>query len=152
MTNPPAAPWQADVAAMRQANCQSFLFLCVANSARSQLAEAIARHLAPVGTVIASAGSCPTTVHQSALAVLAQRNVVTDGLESKDVETLFGRSFHAVITLCAQENCPLWLGDAMRFHWPLPDPARVPGQNSATFETVRDELWTRLAVLFETKE
>jgi arsenate reductase len=53
-----------------------------------------------------------------------------------------------VITLCADEVCPVFLGRARRLHWPLPDPAAVPGDDAiATFRRVRDELRKRILTL-----
>ena len=57
-----------------------------------------------------------------------------------------------VITLCAEEVCPVWLGDALLAHWPLPDPAAATGTDEdilASFREVRRELERRLARLFE---
>ena len=55
-----------------------------------------------------------------------------------------------MITLCAEENCPVWLGDALRVHWALPDPAAATGSDEEvldSFRQVRDELISRLAVV-----
>jgi len=56
-----------------------------------------------------------------------------------------------VVTLCAEENCPVWLGEAWRVHWPLPDPAAITGSDEevlASFRRVRDEILRRLEVWF----
>jgi arsenate reductase len=126
------------------------LFLCVANSARSQMAEGIARRLAPEGVRVTSAGSMPTTVRSQAVEVLREIGIDISRQTSKGVEAV-ERPVDVVITLCAEEVCPLWLGDAERLHWALPDPAAVQGteeQKLEAFRGIRDELSRRLGVFF----
>ena len=129
----------------------SLLFLCVANSARSQMAEAIARSLAPAGVEIYSAGSAPTSVHSHAIRVLSEIGLDAHGQGSKSVERVPRERIGTVITLCAEEVCPAWFGDASRLHWPLPDPAETEGSDEdvlAAFRSVRDELKSRIAEHF----
>lgn len=124
------------------------LFLCVANSARSQMAEAIARALAPAGTEIYSAGSEPSGVNPFAVAALAERGLDAHGQSSKSVGDIPRERIGTVITLCAEEVCPAWLGEARRLHWPLPDPAAVEGSDAeilASFRAVAAELHSRIA-------
>jgi len=142
--------WQADVALLREAAPRHILFLCVANSARSQMAEGIARSLAPPGVKVSSAGSEPTSVRSQAVEVLREIGVDISGQRSKGVDQV-QRPVDAVITLCAEEVCPVWLGDATRVHWGLPDPAAVEGgeaEKLEAFRATRDELLRRLRVLF----
>jgi arsenate reductase len=123
----------------------------VANSARSQMAEGIARRLAPAGMRVSSAGSEPSSVRPEAVAVLAEIGVDIGDQRSKGVDEV-ERPVDAVITLCAEEVCPVWLEPATRLHWALPDPAGVngsPEERLAAFRAVRDELRRRLAVLFD---
>lgn len=127
------------------------LFLCVANSARSQMAEGIARSLAPKGVRVSSAGSVPSFVRPHALQVLKEIGIDISGHKSKGLDAVDASSVDAVITLCAEELCPVFLGKAMRLHWGLPDPARETGgedQKLAAFREVRDELHRRLKLLF----
>lgn len=129
----------------------SLLFLCVANSARSQMAEGLARQLFP-GLRIQSAGSRPTRVHPFALEVLAEQGINAAGQVSKSVETIDPATVDLVITLCAEEVCPLFLGGAERLHWPIPDPASedpslTPEDLRARFRAARDELRRRLEQL-----
>lgn len=127
------------------------LFLCVANSARSQLAEGIARRLAPDGVTVWSAGSAPTRVRPEAAAVLAEIGIDISSHRSKHVDEIPAERVDVVITLCAEEECPLFLGRAERLHWGLPDPAAVEGtpeQRLEAFRAVRDELRRRLEVWF----
>jgi arsenate reductase len=124
------------------------LFLCVANSARSQMAEAIARSLVPDGVEVFSAGSAPATVNPFAVRALAERGLEAHGQSSKSVDAVPRERVGTVITLCAEEVCPAWLGDATRLHWPLPDPAAVEGSDEeilASFRAVAAELHSRIA-------
>lgn len=131
------------------------LFLCVANSARSQMAEGLARARFGASAVIQSAGSRPSRVHPAAIAALAELDIDLSTHTSKSVESIARDSVDLVITLCAEEVCPLWLGDARRLHWPLPDPAiaGVADDDPAMadrFRAVRDELRVRLIALAAT--
>lgn len=144
--------WEDDVRALRQAAPRHILFLCVANSARSQMAEGIARSLAPASVRISSAGSEPTSVRPEAMAALKEIGIDAAGQSSKGMEALEGEDVDAVITLCAEEVCPAWLGPAHRVHWGLPDPAAVSDSDESrmnAFRQVRDELRRRLGALFE---
>jgi len=147
----PTAPpeWHVEAAALRALAPRHILFMCVANSARSQLAEGIARSLAPAGVTISSAGSVPTSVRPQAIAVLDEIGIDISGHTSSGVDDV-QRPVDAVITLCAEEVCPVWLGDAWRLHWGLPDPAGLEGteeEKLEAFRSVRDELRGRLSVL-----
>jgi arsenate reductase len=142
--------WEAQAALLRRAAPRHILFLCVANSARSQLAEGIARSLAPPDVKISSAGSEPTSVRPQAIEVLREIGLDIGGHRSKGVDEV-ERPVDAVITLCAEEVCPVWLGDAHRVHWGHPDPAAVEGTDAEklqAFRDVRDELVRRFRVLF----
>ena len=143
-------PWEAEAALIREAAPRHILFLCVANSARSQLAEGIARSMAPQDVTISSAGSVPTSVRPQAIEVLREIGIDIGRQHSKSVDEV-ERPVDAVITLCAEEVCPVWLEDATRVHWGLPDPAAVDGSEEDkldAFRSVRDELSRRLRVLF----
>ena len=73
------------------------------------------------------------------------------GHRSKSLDEFSGADVDCVITLCAEENCPLWLGDAWRVHWPLPDPAAATGSEEEvldSFRHVRDEIHRRLEIVF----
>jgi thioredoxin type arsenate reductase len=126
------------------------LFLCVANSARSQLAEGIARSLAPAGLTVWSAGSRPTSVRAEAIAVLQEIGIDISTHRSKSVTEIPAAEVDVVVTLCGEEECPVFLGQARRLHWGLPDPAAVGGSQAerlAAFRRVRDELRKRIARL-----
>ena len=128
------------------------LFLCVANSARSQMAEGIARVLLPAGVKVYSAGSRPTRVRPEAVAVCQEIGIDISSHSSKAVSEIPTDEVDTVITLCAEEECPVFLGQARRLHWGLPDPAGVTGSEAgrlAAFRRVRDELRRRITRLAE---
>jgi arsenate reductase len=127
------------------------LFLCVANSARSQMAEGIALSLAPTGTKIWSAGSHPTRVRPEAITVLREIGIDISGHHAKPVAEIPAAEVDTVITLCGEEECPVFLGKATRLHWGLPDPAAVNGSEAErldAFRKVRDELRRRIIDFF----
>jgi protein-tyrosine-phosphatase len=128
------------------------LFLCVANSARSQMAEGIARSLAPPEMKIWSAGSRPTSVRPEAIAVLKEIEIDISGHRSKAVAEIPASDVDTVITLCAEEECPVFLGKVQRLHWSLTDPGAIGGSEDAvldSFREVRNELSRRItAFLF----
>jgi len=142
--------WRKDADRLRARSPKHVLFLCVANSARSQMAEGIARSLAPESVRISSAGSEPTSVRPQAIEVLREIGIDISGQRSKGVGEV-APGVDAVVTLCAEEVCPVWLGHAERVHWGLPDPAAVGGPKDVqleAFREARDELVRRLRVLF----
>jgi len=127
------------------------LFLCVANSVRSQMAEGIARSLVPPGVRVWSAGSSPTSVRPEAIAVMSEIGIDISGHRSKAVSEIPTSEVDVVVTLCAEEICPVFPGNAERLHWALPDPTAVEdsgAQRLAAFREVRDELHRRITVLF----
>ena len=144
--------WQDDVGALRRAKPRHILFLCVGNSARSQMAEGIARSLAPKGVRISSAGAVPTSVRPEAVQVLAEIDIDISRQRAKSIASLDGaNTVEAVITLCAEEVCSVFLRRVLQLHWPLPDPSAVAdeGQRLAAFRAVRDALRVRLKALFK---
>ena len=127
----------------------SLLFLCVANSARSQMAEGLARTLFGSVVRVQSAGSQPTQVNPSAIAAMREVGIDITGQSSKSVDAIDPASVDAVITLCAEEVCPIWPRKLARMHWPLPDPASTDPTLSgdavlARFRAVRDDLRFRI--------
>ena len=128
------------------------LFLCVANSARSQMAEGLARARFGDRARIASAGSSPATVNPFAIAALDEVGIDISGHRSKGVDEIDPATVDLVVTLCAEEVCPAFLGTARRLHWPLPDPAGGAGSDAERldgFRAVRDEIARRLEALDE---
>jgi protein-tyrosine-phosphatase len=128
---------------------RGILFLCVANSARSQMAEGIARSIAPPGLRVWSAGSSPTRVRPEAVSVLKEIGIDISRQRSKAVAEVPASEIDTVVTLCAEEACPVFLGQATRIHWALPDPvaAGTEDERMAAFRSVRDELRRRISGL-----
>jgi arsenate reductase len=127
------------------------LFMCVANSSRSQMAEAIARELAPRGLEVWSAGSEPTAVNPFAVRALAELGIDASTARAKSVDDLDAGRVTKVITLCAEEVCPAFPRPVAREHWPLEDPAAADGSDAdklAAFRRVRDQIRERLARYF----
>jgi len=126
------------------------LFLCTGNSARSILAEATFGHLAPEGWRAISAGSRPTgVVNPRTLALLAREGMPTAGYRSKSWDNLPSTP-DIVVTVCssaAGETCPAYLGNVLRTHWEVDDPAQATGTDSeidAAFERAYRTLRTRI--------
>jgi protein-tyrosine-phosphatase len=93
------------------------LFLCVANSARSQMAEGLARRL--IRRPVASAGSRPTVLSPYAIEVMSELGIDLGAQRSKSVHEIDPSVVGTVITLCAEQVCPAFLGNAERLHWPI---------------------------------
>lgn len=126
------------------------LFLCVANSSRSQMAEGLARARYGDRVRVQSAGSQPTRVNPLAVDVMAEKGIDITTQRSKSVDTIEPTSVDLVVTLCAEEVCPTFLTAARRLHWGLPDPAAATGseeERRAAFRSVRDEIERRLSDL-----
>ncbi len=128
---------------------KTILFLCVANSARSQIAEGLAKKLFGNKVNVKSAGSQPSGLVQPwAITVLKEEGIDISDHGSKSVDRLpigFVASMDYVVTLCAEEICPTLPTKAQRLHWPIPDPAVVPeAEKAQAFRAARDEITRRL--------
>ncbi len=124
------------------------LFACVANSARSQLAEAIARHLGPAGLEVWSAGSRATNVKPEVREVLDEVGIDSRGLLSKGFVSIPLEEVEVAVTLCLDEVCPVFPRPVRTEHWPLPDPASAPPEDRLeAFRAARDELLRRIPML-----
>jgi len=128
---------------------KSILFLCFANSARSQMAEGLARMIFGDRVPVQSAGSEPSRVNPYAIEVMRELDVDLSKHQSKSVQTIDPATVGTVVTLCAEEVCPVFLGNARRLHWPIPDPASKDPSLShdemlERFRTTRDALRTML--------
>lgn len=142
----------------------NILFLCTGNSCRSILAEATFNALAPGGMKAMSAGSQPAGyVHPKSIALLSSKDIATDGYHSKSWDNL-PVTPDIVITVCgnaAGETCPAYLGNVIRAHWGVEDPAKATGTDAeidAAFELAYSILRKRIeafiklpASLFEAK-
>jgi len=141
--------WLVEAGLLRALAPRHVLFLCVANSARSQMAEGVGREIARPGVRVSSAGSEPSQVRPQAVEALEEIGIGADSHRSKSFDDFQDDGVDCVITLCAEENCPVWLGDAWRVHWALPDPAAATGSDEEildSFRRVRDELVKRLTI------
>lgn len=131
---------------------KNILFLCVANSARSQMAEGLARKLFGARVAVQSAGSEPSQVNPYASEVMREIGVDLSTHHSKSVQTIDPATVGTVITLCAEQVCPVFLGKARRLHWPIADPASKDPSLSrdellTRFRTAREQIQGRLEVL-----
>ena len=128
----------------------NILFMCVANSARSQLAEGLAKKLFP-SAEIQSAGSNPGVLNPFAVKVMNEIGIDISKQYSKSCEDLspvFVANLDYVITLCAEEVCPVLISKAQKQHWPFPDPAtkeKISAEESLQrFRAARDHIHARL--------
>ncbi len=128
---------------------KSILFLCVANSARSQMAEGLARQLLAPGVRIQSAGSQPATLNPLAIEAMGEIGIDITDHYAKSVDTIDPDSVDTVVTLCAEEVCPAFPSKVHRLHWPIPDPAAAPADEDhlARFREARDHISERIKVL-----
>jgi arsenate reductase len=125
------------------------LFLCTHNSARSQMAEGILRHLGGERFEVHSAGTGATHVRPLAIRAMDEIGIDISGQESKRLERYLEEPFDYVITVCddANEACPFFPGAKNRLHWSLDDPSRAEGSEEerlAIFRKVRDEISERI--------
>ncbi len=123
------------------------LFLCVANSSRSQMAEGLARQMVASHVQVLSAGSDPGGVNPFAVKAMKEIGIDISEHHSTDVQDVPSDQVHTVITLCAEEVCPIFLGAAERHHFPFEDPAAVEGADEeklASFRKVRDQIGSKL--------
>lgn len=128
------------------------LFLCTHNSARSQMAEGILRHLSNGMIAAMSAGSQPTHVHPLAIRALAELDIDIRQQQSKSLDEMKGQSFDYIVTVCdrVRETCPTFPGDPERIHWSIPDPVATEGNEQEqfrAFEQVALQLMTRIRYL-----
>ncbi len=122
------------------------LILCTGNSCRSHMAEGILRQAAGDLLDVRSAGSKPAGyVHSKAMAVLAEIGIDLSSHTSKHMNDFLETPVHTVITVCgnADQACPMFPGQAHRYHWGFDDPAHATGTEEevlACFRRVRDEI------------
>jgi arsenate reductase len=131
---------------------QNVLFICVHNSARSQMAEAWLNQICGDRFAAESAGLEPGTINP--LVVEVMREVGID-LSQKKTQAVFdvwksGKLFQYVIAVCAEseeKGCPIFPGVTTRLSWPFPDPSRVEGTHEKRLEqvrTIRDSIRTKV--------
>ncbi len=123
--------------------------MCTHNSARSQMAEGLLRHLAGERFEAHSAGTEATHVRPLAIRAMNEIGVDISEQGSKTLERYLGEPFDYVITVCddANEACPFFPGAANRLHWSFEDPSRAKGSEEerlAVFRSVRDRIRQRI--------
>lgn len=124
------------------------LFVCVHNSARSQMAEAYLRRFTEDRVEVSSAGLEPTEVNPLAVEALAEDGIDIAGKPTQSVFKLYqdGRLYDYVITVCEdakESKCPVFPGVTKRIHWGFPDPDAAPGghdERLAAFRQTRDKI------------
>lgn len=125
------------------------LILCTGNSARSQMAEGLLRHIAGDRFDVESAGTAASFVRPQAIAVMQEAGIDISRQRSKSLDEFIDRPFEYVITVCdnAAQSCPVFPGDVERVHWSFDDPAEAKGNEEevlAVFRRVRDEIKEKL--------
>ena len=125
------------------------LFLCTHNSARSQMAEGLLRHLGGDRFEAYSAGTEATAVRPLATEAMSELGIDISSQTSKTLGRYVDERFDSVITVCddANETCPYFPNAERRIHWSLPDPSKATGTDAeqlAVYRSVRDELRTRI--------
>lgn len=133
---------------------QRVLFLCTANSCRSQMAEGLIHHFLGGRFETFSAGTRATFVNPKAIEVLREIGIDISTHRSKEVSEFDGQKFDHVITLCgsARDSCPLFFGGTKTTHIGFDDPAEATGSEEevmAEFRRVRDDLKERLTAFLE---
>ncbi|MFW9840635.1 MAG: arsenate reductase ArsC [Candidatus Thorarchaeota archaeon] len=129
---------------------QRILFLCTGNSARSQMAEALLRHLGGNEFEVKSAGTKPQSeVNPFAIEALKEKGIPIDGLFPKLVNDFVNEHFDLVVTVCdrAKKTCPHFPSTKMMEHWSLKDPAAFEGTYNEilfAFRETRDEIERRI--------
>jgi arsenate reductase len=135
----------------------SVLFVCVHNSARSQLAEEYLREIVGSAIDVTSAGLEPGGLNPFVVRVLKEDGIDILGKETRDVFELFksGATFTYVITVCsreAEERCPIFPGRTVRYHWPFEDPSAFTGGEQEILRRTRElarEIKARVATFAE---
>lgn len=125
------------------------LFLCTANSCRSQMAEGFLRHHAGDRFEVYSAGAKPGKLNPSAVEVMKELGIDISGHHSKDVAEFLGQSFQYVVRVCdkVKDLCPVFPGAVWYLDWSIEDPAAAEGsppQRMNVFRRVRDEIEARV--------
>jgi arsenate reductase len=127
---------------------EKVLFICIHNSARSQMAEAYLNDWGAGRFQAESAGLKPTEIHPLTIKVMAEEGYDLEGKKANSVFDLFqqGRLYSQVITVCeesVEQDCPVFPGVAYRAHWPFPDPAKPvggPEEQLLRFRTIREQV------------
>jgi len=119
------------------------LFVCIHNSARSQMAEAFLNQVGPEEFEAHSAGLEPGKLNPNVVEVMKEIGIDISGNKTKTVFDMFksGKMFAYVITVCDEtsaERCPIFQGVTQRLHWSFPDPSAVAGTHEQKLQRVRE--------------
>ncbi|HSA94780.1 MAG TPA: arsenate reductase ArsC [Acidobacteriota bacterium] len=132
----------------------SILFICVHNSARSQIAEGLVNALYGDRFEAVSGGTLPARVHPAAVRAMAEIGIDISGHRSKSIDEFEGRRFDLVVMVCGEDqtDCPFFPGGKDYIHHPFDDPAACPGTDDevlACFRRSRDEIraWIEKAIV-----
>jgi arsenate reductase (thioredoxin) len=133
------------------------LFLCTANSCRSQMAEGIVNHFPGDKIAAFSAGTEATMVNPLSIQVLKEIGIDISKHQSKKLTVFDGQSFDYVITLCgsANETCPLYIGGTKKIHIGFDDPVEAQGTKEEVvreFRRVRNEIKEKLTAFFQAEK
>ena len=128
---------------------QRILFICTHNSARSQMAEGLLRHLGGDQFEVFSAGTEATAVRPLAIKAMAELGIDISQQQSKTLDRYLHQPFDMVITVCdtAAEACPVFPGAVQRRHWSFEDPSKATGsevEQLAVYRRVRDQIRSRI--------
>jgi len=134
---------------------QKVLFLCTGNSARSQMAEGMARNLSKGSLEVYSAGLNPKGVHPIAIAVMEEIGINIRHHTSKGIDLNLLKKMDFIITVCgnADERCPTTPAQIQKEHWPIPDPVSVTVEEPERYEVfrkTRDEIKSRIQLFLKT--
>lgn len=131
----------------------NILFVCIANSIRSQMAEGLAKKLLAGNAVIQSAGAFPSQVHPFVIQVLNEIGIDISQQYSKSIESIDIQQIDLIIILCEKESCPDLPSTIKQLHWPMLDPlvAKKPLEQLALFRQLRDELKNKIAQILPSK-
>jgi protein-tyrosine-phosphatase len=117
------------------------LFLCTANSARSQIAEALLSQKGRSRFIAGSAGSHPALqVNPYAIEILREHGIAWQGRRPKSIDDVIGEEWDVVITVCdrAKDSCPIFPRKPVFAHWGLPDPAAATGPREEKLQVFRE--------------
>lgn len=131
---------------------KKIIFICTANSCRSQMAEGLLREMSNGQFEVYSAGTSPSFVNPLTVKVMGELGIDISAQRSESIDDYIGDEFDYVITVCgrAEEECPMFPGNAKRIHWPIDDPAEANGTDDnilKAFREARDDLKRRIESL-----
>ncbi len=128
------------------------LFICVHNSARSQMAEAWLNRICGELFEAQSAGLEPGTINPLVVQAMREMNIDLSNKQTQEVFEVWksGQMFQYVITVCSEaeaKGCPIFAGVTTRLHWPFPDPSQLSGTDEeklAAIRKIRDDIRAKI--------